>query len=315
MAKSRYLPLFWRLFLPNAAVLTAACVLLMIQPPNGRVPIVTGGLTVMLALNLLLMRRAFAPLVRLASLMRRVDPLAPGQRLPVTGPQSEVTVLADAFNEMLDRLETERRDSARRALSAQEADRRAVARDLHDEIGQNLTALALQLDRLATGLEDDAAAGEARAARDAALSAVDGARALAARLRPVALDELGLVPALTDLCERLAAQTGQQIDHALERDVELRDPDAELVFYRVAQESLTNVVRHAGASRAWVRLEHAGEDVVLVIEDDGAGRNGAQPGGGIRSMRERALLIGAALDIRPRQGGGTRVELRVGDHR
>src|SRR4051812_44932465 len=143
-----YIPLFWRLFVPNAAVLLGAGIVLMIQPANGRVVALAGGLAVLLTVDLVLMRRAFAPLSRLAGLMNAIDPLDPGLRLPALGPESEVTRLTEAFNRMLDRLETERRESGHRALVAEEAERRRVAAELHDEIGQRLTALLLQIERL-----------------------------------------------------------------------------------------------------------------------------------------------------------------------
>src|SRR5690348_642646 len=106
-----YLPLFWRLFVPNAVVLLGAGIVLTIQPANGRVLVLGGGLAVLLTVNLVLMRRAFAPLVRLTALAGDVDPLEPGRRLPADGPESEVTRLTHAINGMLDRLETERRES------------------------------------------------------------------------------------------------------------------------------------------------------------------------------------------------------------
>ena len=143
----RFVPLFWRLFIPNSTVLAVAGVVLLIEPANGRILALGGGLAVLLVVNLVLMRRAFAPLVHLTGLMRRIDPLRPGQRVVVPGPQSEVTVLAEAFNDMLDRLETERRESARRALSERENERRHLASELHDQLGQQLTALALAMSR------------------------------------------------------------------------------------------------------------------------------------------------------------------------
>jgi two-component system, NarL family, sensor histidine kinase UhpB len=312
-APPAYIPLFWRLFVPNATVLGAACIVLMIQPANGRVIALVGGLVTMLLVNLVLMRRAFAPLVRLTSVMARVDPLAPGQRIAVPGPDSEVTILSRTFNEMLDRLEAERRDSARRALTAEEEERRRLAAELHDEIGQSLTALVLQLSRLADRVPEDERPA-AVDARDTALGLVDEVRAIARRLRPDALDALGLAAAVTSLADRLAGRTGLPIDRAVQRDLPALTPEAELVVYRVAQESLTNVVRHAGATRAWLALRADAEGVVLTVRDDGTGfaTEDVDPGG-IRNMRERAILVGGRLTIGPPPGGrGTQVELRVG---
>src|ERR687892_2350304 len=113
------IPLFWRLFVPNACVLVVACVVLIVEPANGRIVSLVGGLAIMLAVNLLLMRRAFAPLTRLMATMNRVDPLHPGERVPVVGPSSEVTVLAREFNAMLDRIETERRGKPQRVAAGE----------------------------------------------------------------------------------------------------------------------------------------------------------------------------------------------------
>ena len=308
----RFVPLFWRLFVPNALVLTAACVVLMIQPANGRVVALVGGLTVMLVTNLLLMRRAFAPLTRLTSLMRAIDPLRPGQRIPVDAPASEVTVLAESFNEMLDRLETERRESARREVAAQEAERRHVAAELHDQIGQTLTALGLQLTRARDGAPGDLS-GELEGARVTVAGTVEDVRRLARRLRPEVLDALGLGAALTNLCERLTEQTGVRIVPQLEPGLPALAADAQLVVYRVAQESLTNVVRHARASSATLRLRREGGEIVLEVRDDGDGFDAERDegGSGIRGMRERALLVGARLRIDSRPGDGTAVRLSV----
>ena len=308
-----YIPLFWRLFVPNATVLGAACVVLMVEPANGRVIALVGGLLTLLVVNLVLMRRAFAPLVRLTGLMASVDPLRPGQRLDVPGPASEVTVLADTFNTMLDRLELERRDSGRRTLTAQEQERRNLAAELHDEIGQTVTAMVLQLDRIAER-SDDGVRQDAVDARDTAVSLVDDIRAIARRLRPDALDALGLGSALTNLAERLSARTGLQIERDIDRDLPRLTPEADLVVYRVAQESLTNVLRHAEARHAAIALRRSGDGVELTVDDDGRGfdADGVRQSG-IRNMRERALLIGGELTIGRRpQGAGTRVRLLVG---
>jgi two-component system, NarL family, sensor histidine kinase UhpB len=309
---SRYIPLFWRLFIPNAAVLVAACIVLMIEPANGRVLALAGGLVVLLTVNLVLMRRAFAPLSRLASLMHVIDPLAPGRRLPPLGPESEVARLTAAFNEMLDRLESERRESGYRALVAEEAERRRVAAELHDEIGQRLTALVLVLDRLArlapSGLRDELAVATAETKET-----LEGVRGLARRLRPEVLDELGLIPALRNLCDRFERPDGLVVHRSLPPELPELDGEAELVIYRVAQESLTNVARHAQARHAHVTLEPAAEEVGLAVRDDGIGIDAARAAespGGIRGMRERAMLIGAKLELEALDGGGTEVRLR-----
>lgn len=310
---STYIPLFWRLFVPNAVVLLGAGILLMVQPPNGRVVVLASGLAVLLTVNLVLMRRAFAPLARLAGLMNAIDPLEPGRRLPALGPESEVTRLTDAFNEMLDRLETERRESGYRALVAEEAERRRVAAELHDEIGQRLTALLLQIDRLsrnaAPGQEEEFASTVA-----ATKETLEGVRGLARRLRPEVLDELGLVPALRNLCDRIEDGTGLVVRRVLDPELPELGADAELVVYRVAQEALTNVVRHAAVAEADVALVAVDDGVELSVRDRGVGvgpHTAEDSAGGIRGMRERALLIGARLEVIPGADGGTDVRLQV----
>jgi len=281
---------------------------LWVEPANGRIVALVGGLTLMLVANVVLMRRAFAPLTRLTSLMNAVDPLRPGSRLPPLGPESEVTVLGRAFNAMLDRVETERRESARRVLLAQETERRHLAAELHDEIGQALTALALELDR------QGASNGQLAVARATAIQTIEDVRRLARRLRPEVLDQIGLLPALTNLCDRLSARTSLRIRREFRAPLPPLTPEAELVVYRVAQESLTNVVRHADAREATVRLHAADGNVELVVSDDGVGlpsQLGTGDGQGIRGMRERAVAFGAELTVASPPGGGTEIRLRV----
>ena len=310
--RRRAIPLFWRLFIPNAAVLVAACGVLIAAPPNGRVVVLVSGLVVMLLTDLVLMRWAFAPLQRLFDLMRRVDPLAPGRRLSVGGPESEVTELARAFNDMLDRLEDERRDSARRALAAQESERRRVASELHDEVGQALTAVLLELDRIGRSAPADLS-DEILYARQTAANSLEDVRRIARRLRPEALDDLGLVSALINLSERMEEATGVRIDRRLDRALPALSSEAELVIYRIAQESLTNAARHAEGHAVEMSLKANDGCVRLVVADDGRGFNprGEGSDGGIRGMRERALLIGARLEIDSAPQAGTRVSLEV----
>lgn len=305
-----HIPLFWRILIPNACLLGVAGALLVIAPPNGRVPIIVSGLAVMIAVNGILMRWTFAPLQRLSALMERIDPLTPGERLPVEGPPSEVTVLTDSFNRMLDRLESERRDSARRALVAQEDEQRRVAGELHDEVGQSLTGLMLSLSR---GAEAPDPRAELRRAADGVSQIIEDVRAIARGLRPEALDDLGLASALNNLCEQMAAHTGLDIDRAISRELPALAPEMELVIYRIVQESLTNAVRHSQASSATVSLAYRRPDVVVQVHDDGIGMNGSGParGSGIRGMRERAVLVRGELTFSQRPEGGTTVQLVV----
>jgi len=309
--------LFWRIAIGNAAVLAAACTItaLIFTPRASNVAvrelaIFAGGLLLMLALNLLLLRRAFAPLRQLTAFARRIDPLNPGPRVQVGGGASEVAELADAFNEMLDRLEAERRDSVGRALAAQEGERLRVAQELHDGVGQTLTGVVLQLGRAARHVPDDAREGVMEA-QETARASLEEVRRIARDLRPEALDDLGLASALRVFGERLGDQSPVELDMRLSEPLPPLAPEQELVIYRVAQEALTNVLRHAGASRALLSLTVRDGVVELRVVDDGRGRGGAPEGGGIRGMRERAVLVGAELDVGARPRGGTEVVLEV----
>jgi two-component system sensor histidine kinase UhpB len=310
------MPFVWRIFLVNSAILAAATVALAFSPATVSFPIalaegivLTLGLIAILLVNLLLVRRSFAPLERLTRLMRSVDLLRPGQRVEVTGPE-EVRELGAVFNEMLARLERERHQSGWDALKAQEEERKRVAQELHDEIGQALTAVMLQIGRLAKKAPPDLS-DELHEALETTRGSLDDVRRIAKQLRPEALDDLGLVPALNALVATFADRTGLRINARLPHDVPALSAEAELVVFRVAQESLTNAARHAATSRVEVALECTAPEVVLRVRDYGRGLNGAALGSGIRGMRERALLVAGELTIDSPVGGGTEVTLTL----
>jgi two-component system, NarL family, sensor histidine kinase UhpB len=309
--------LVWRLLGTNAAVIAAAMLFLSLSP--ARVPspgsvesvlVLMGGMTVMLVANLFLLRRALNPLRRLTELMGRVDPLVPGERIPVYGHDAEIADLTQAFNDMLKRLEEERREATGRAVAAQEGERRRIARELHDEIGQGLTAALLQLEA-AMKVAPPVLAPKLAGATESIRGSLEEARAVASRLRPEALDDLGLVRALRSLGNRLAEQTGIDIELDLSSGLPKLPEEDEIVIYRVAQEALTNVLRHADATRVCVCLEPADSVVRLRVADDGVGLDGSSAGGGMRGMRERALLIGATLEVQADATGGVTVTLNV----
>jgi two-component system sensor histidine kinase UhpB len=312
--------LLWLVFLANALVLAIALLLLTFSPITVDAPIETGqfalllaGFVVLLVLNVILLRRVLSPLFRLTEAMSSVDPDRPGRRLSKIDLRStEGQALADAFNAMLDRLESARREAARTALAAQEGERLRVAQELHDEIGQTLTAVTIQAERAADGdpaLAADALRSVAHAVRDS----LDEVRRIARELRPEALDDLGLVNALIALCNRVDVQDGPRVRRELQGNLPALSPDVELVIYRIAQEGLTNALRHSGARSATVSLTADAETLMLRVSDDGSGMPAQLPGGtaGIAGMRERALLVGGRLSIDSSPEHGTDVRLTV----
>ncbi|MDI3408964.1 HAMP domain-containing sensor histidine kinase [Streptomyces cavernicola] len=308
--------LFWRIFGLNALVLGAATALLLWAPVTVSVPvliteavILVAGLGVMLIANAALLRIGLAPLDRLTRLMTTVDLLRPGQRLEVSG-HGGVAHLIRTFNDMLERLETERATSNARALSAQESERRRIAQELHDEVGQSMTAVLLGLKQIADQAGADLTA-EIQQAQETTRQSLDEVRRLARRLRPGVLEDLGLVSALTSLTADFARHTGLKVVGRFDGDLPQLDRDTELVLYRVAQEGLTNAVRHADAAHVELTLRRTPRAVVLRIDDDGRGLGIGREGAGIRGMRERALLAGATLDIGSGRTGGTRVSLSL----
>ncbi len=320
-ATRRYLPLFWRVLALNGAVVTTMAIAIAIMVPAPFVHIAADDtailavtLTVTLVANALLLRHALAPLTHLPALLRRVDPLQSGERLQVPSAPSEAAELAQAYNEMLDELESERLESTRRVLSAQENERLRVARELHDEVGQTLTGVLL---------------GLARVSRDAPLNlaqpleqllettraSIDDVRRIAQRLRPEPLEDLGLAVALLALTRRMREQSDLRITCRIPADLPPQLPECELVVYRVAQEALTNAVRHANAASVSITLQLRSDRLTLNVRDDGRGLpDSRREGGGMRGMRERAGLVGASLQITSALHAGTEVHLDVPLH-
>lgn len=310
--------LFWRLFLANTLVLLAVFSFLAFTPATIESPArhpIAGlysllGLALVIAVNLVVMRRTLRPLSRLAQAMSEVDPLRPGQRVSVRASDDEIARLTSAFNAMLLRLEEEREESVRRILEAQDAERRAIARNLHDEIGQRLTALMLQLDGVAADAPE-ALVPLVEEARETARGTVEETSRLAKTLRPEVLEQLGLRSALVELTKRIASIADVEVERRLERELPPLPPDVELAVYRVAQESLTNVLRHADASRVELELARRNGTLTLRVADDGRGRAGASEGSGLRGIRERALMIGGRVELGRGALGGSEVRLEV----
>jgi two-component system, NarL family, sensor histidine kinase UhpB len=308
----------WRVFLTNAAVLVGVSVFYVFSPATISSPVLLSEAIVLVAavvvtlfLNLLLLERAFAPLDELRRLMQAVDPLRPGRRVKLDRADADVTALADAFNAMLERLETERRESARRALAAQEEERGRVARELHDELGQVLTGVLLLMDE-ASRAPARRAAQALEEGREAARGAIEEVRRIVRDLRPEALDDLGVVSALAVLATSFERRTGIRVERHLPADLSDLSSEQDLVLYRVVQEALTNVARHAHAQHAVLRIEQIDGQVRVVVRDDGCGFAGAPPDDrGIGGIRERAMLVRGTVEVDSAPGRGTEVVLSL----
>jgi two-component system, NarL family, sensor histidine kinase DevS len=204
-------------------------------------------------------------------------------------------------------------DALRRVVSAQELERERLARELHDETGQALTSILLGL----KSVEDAKSASEASAAtgelRELVVTTLQDVRRLAVELRPKALDDFGLVSALERLVETFHEQTGIEVDLEPRLGEERLPSDVETTLYRITQEALTNVVKHAQARHVSIVLTRRDGSVSAVIEDDGRGFTAGSGGDGLGllGMRERIALVGGRLEVESSPGSGTTLSIEV----
>lgn len=296
------------LFALGTALLAFSPATVSSQPLLSEVVILLGGLAVMIVANAVLVGGMLRPLEQLIADLDRARSTEPIERVPV--PAGGISrQLAASVNDLLSRIEVGRRDSQLAALAAQEAERARIAQELHDGVGQSLTVVLLELKALAAGA-DSATAEALEQAREATRSSLDEVRGVARQLRPHVLEDLGLRSALASLTTRLFAD-GTHVKRGVMPGLPELDDDVELVIFRVAQEALTNVARHAHADTVELTLNRHGEDVVLTVTDDGRGiRDGAR-GTGLLGMAERASLVNGSIELARRDGGGTVVTLKV----
>jgi signal transduction histidine kinase len=206
------------------------------------------------------------------------------------------------------------RDSLRRVVEAQELERRRLARELHDETGQALTSILLGLKALEEKVDDTDSRAAAAELRELVVATLQDVRRLAVELRPSALDDFGLVAALERLTASISEQTGIGIDFEPALTTERLPEEVETALYRIVQESLTNVVKHAKARNVSVLLALKDGAVKAMIEDDGGGFDPAERTGegfGLVGMRERLALLGGRLEIESSDGAGTTVAAEV----
>jgi two-component system sensor histidine kinase UhpB len=279
-----------------------------------------------LLINILLLRASFRPLFSLLRTIRAVGTGKTGLRAVDIAADSEIGELALAFNGMLDQLEISRRQQAVLILQAQEEERRRLARELHDESSQNLTALLVHTEVLRKTLQNLSPALPSQRANEQLQAGLqqltqltqrtlENIRTLALQLRPGVLDDLGVEAAFRWLAEdchqRLHLAVELHID-GLEEMLKEREHATlyATTLFRIAQECLTNAVRHAEAQRVVISCENDSSSLHLRVSDDGRGfdTTGTAAGLGITGMRERAALLGGQLSITSQPGKGTSVE-------
>jgi two-component system, NarL family, sensor kinase len=233
---------------------------------------------------------------------------------------ARITEENSALLERLAESESRFRRISRGVLQLQEEERTRISRDLHDGIGQSLTALRIQLELLEQRVaeRDAALSPDAASARELAESCLAEVRQLARVLRPPMLDDLGLGPTLRWLTRTLQEKTGVAIELRLEGDEARADPAVETIVYRLVQEALTNVVKHAAARSAAVTVSKEAGRIRVRVEDQGRGFEPAQilssaeeAGLGVRGMRDRVHFFNGRFKVRSAPGAGTVVEAEI----
>ncbi len=325
-------PLFYKILLANAAIVVLGTFLgtmivrRYLEQEHGAFSsfafvalLALIGVVVTLLVNAVILRLALTQLKLLEQTAAGVRRGEMNARVPHSAlTDRDLERLTRTFNGMLESLATYRqrlRDVAARALRAEEEERKRISRELHDDTAQTLAALLIRL-RLARAAPEAMREGVLEELRAELVEAIERVRRFARGLRPPALEELGLVPALESHVRGLSETVGMEIRMTVDPLERALSPESELVLYRIAQEALSNAVRHSGASSIGCRLLREADTAVLVVEDDGAGFSLDQVtsenrGLGLFGMQERASYVGGRVEISSTAGVGTIVRVSI----
>ncbi len=324
------IPLLYKVLVANALIIVIGAVVGTVVTsmalPSGNearsagliVSFVVIGGALSIAVNYFVLRAAFQPLDRLAEVadvIRTGDFSSRVRATLFSDPQ--LARLAESFNETLDELEQDRdqlRQLTSQVIHAQEEERKRIARELHDDTAQVLFAQLLTITAMKSS-HDPGVQHSAESLEASTVEAIEGVRRLALELRPPALDDLGLREALADLAQRYSEQTDIPVGYRWNGPRERLPAELELVLYRIAQEAMTNVLKHAHASRADITVTQMGSDMVLTIVDNGRGFDPAVVeqgdvrglGLGVFGMAERTSLVGGNLRVERAKPAGVRV--------
>ena len=284
-----------------------------IHEQGGQALVLGLALVLTFCVNLWMLQRRFRPLGRLIDRIERIDPAEPATfELDQGDPVAEIDRVGQSFKRLLEGIEEERRRSGQLVMRAQEDERRRLARDLHDEVNQALTAILLRLEALSQDTPAERT-DEVAELKRLVNQAMEELLNLARQLRPSALDDHGLVAAIETQLNRFASQGGVEARLRAGGDPAGLGEATQTAIYRTVQEALQNVGRHAGASAVEVELDVEGARAELRVRDDGDGFDPTASSNrlGLKGMAERARLVGGELDVRSAPGGGTTVTLRI----
>ena len=287
--------------------------------PMSLIIFITIGWLVSVALNFVVLQIAFRPLTELGKVMKRVRAGERSLRAPLTGIDSQADQLAEAFNMVLEALDEASRLRASQIIQAQEQERQRIARELHDETSQVLTSLLISLTLLEETVETQEARERIADTRALAHSTLRAIRNLSIDLRPSALDDLGLLPALRWYVKEYQKKCSIDVKFHATGFKERLPAEMETALYRIVQECLTNTAKHANANRVTITLKEETDMVYARITDDGVGFDyeallktpGQERGLGLAGMNERAVLLDGTLNIHSTSGQGTIIEVSI----
>ncbi len=278
------------------------------------------GVTLTALINYLLAKLAFRPLDDVTDTLKSIRAGQRHVRVPVVKGDTQIAELSQSLNFMLNALEHQRKRDAASAIKAQEEERKRIARELHDETSQSLTGLVIGIKMVEELVPDSMPQVKRRlgSITDLAHQTLNEVHTMAARLRPSVLDDLGLAAALRSYIMEFSENTGIKVETRLLTRNDRLQPELETVLYRVVQEALTNVARHAGASKCTVKLERAGGELRGQITDNGHGFDPEKVllstksrGLGLHGMQERIELVGGSLRFESRPSKGSTIHLEV----
>ena len=321
------MPVLLKVLLANSVVILVGATLgtylaTRIYQPNGPaflMGFVAAGWLVSVLINFVLLKIAFHPLTQLRETMRRIQAGSPELRAPLTGQDPDADQLAEAFNTMLETLAEAARTRATQILTAQEQERKRIARELHDETSQVLTSLLISLKVLEEALVSEDARQRVEETRSLVHQTLRAIRNLSIDLRPSALDDLGLLPALRWYIKEYQQKCKIEVEFSAANFKERLPSELETALYRIVQEALTNTAKYAKATKVRISVTEDHDSVSATIRDNGQGFDAQtilklpwqERGLGLAGMHERAALLDGALIITTEPGGGTTIEARL----